>query len=387
MPDADIYQGPNRVAHFERVHQGLRLTYIDGVSLQNGFLATTLPQQEWVGQDLPPFFLNLLPEGARLRLLLERARSKDDSLDLLMKTGWDAIGDVAVLPQGQLPEQHHAALSSQSPHEVSFWELFYEGVSSSIDHSVPGVQEKISASTVAFGVRLANAPSAILKLNPEKYPRLVQNEEFFLRVARSCGIDVAQATIIHDKAGEPGLLVNRFDRVKRNRQMEKLHQEDACQLLGAVPAHKYDLSLRDIADAVAKACTSKMVEVERLLRLVAFSYLIGNCDLHAKNVSVLWDGVVRLSPAYDLLSTLPYPFLERRMALKIQGKDDNLRYGDFIDFGKRYELPEKALLEMIRSLCDHAEPWLGRLDEIGFDTNQTESLRREIQDRIQRLRR
>ena len=46
--------------------------------------------------DLPPFFLNLFPEGARLQLLLESARSRDDSLELLVRVGWDTIGDYGI---------------------------------------------------------------------------------------------------------------------------------------------------------------------------------------------------------------------------------------------------------------------------------------------------
>lgn len=126
-------------------------------------------------------------------------------------------------------------------------------------------------------------------------------------MAKPCRIEVNRAKIIHDRDGVPGLLIHRFDRVDRGKR--KLHQ-DGCQLLDSPPANKYRLSL-------------------------------SNCDLHAKNISVLWDTVVRLTPPYDLLSTLPYKSLETRIALKIQGKDDDLRLSDFIDFGKMYGISDK----------------------------------------------
>jgi serine/threonine-protein kinase HipA len=387
MPDADVYQGSNPVAHLDRTLNRVQLRFIEGVHLNHGFLATTLPRQTIEGTELPPFFLNLLPEGARLRLLLESARSKDDALGLLLKVGWDTIGDVAVVPHGEAPGQHIAATTQFNLQEVSFWDLFYSGASERPDNSVPGIQEKISASTIAFGVRNAGVPSAILKLNPPKYPRLVHNEEFFLRMAKDCGLKVVKAVIVHDKVGEAGLLVTRFDRVKRNGRIAKLHQEDGCQLLDSVPANKYSLPLRSVADVVARVCTSRVIEIERLLRLVAFSYLIGNCDLHAKNISVIWEDAVRLSPAYDLVSTLPYAFLDRHMALKIQGKDDNLRTADFVEFGKLFDIPDRAISLGISELCDRAERWLGRVGEIGFDENQTTALQKEIRDRIKRLRR
>ncbi len=387
MPDADIYQGDVLVAHLERTRTGSRLTFVDDVPLQHGFLATSLPPQPLVSTDLPSFFLNLLPEGARLQLLLASARSKDDSLGLLLRVGWDTIGDVAVLPDGETRGLHQALAPSAKLQDLDFWELFRSGAADRPDHSIPGVQQKISASTVAFGIRTASIPSAILKLNPPEFPRLVHNEEFFLRMGRACGLSANKAIIVHDKNGEPGLLVSRFDRVKQGKRIVKLHQEDACQLLDAVPANKYNLPLRSIADAVANVCTAGVVEVERLLRLVAFSYLIGNCDLHAKNISVIWDDAVRLSPAYDLLSTLPYTSLDRHMALKLQGKDDNFRKEDFIEFGAQYGIPARATSEMLAALCGRAEPWIPRIEEIGFEPKKTAHLQKEVQDRIRRLMR
>lgn len=176
MPDADIYQGDQLVGHFERRPTGIRLSFLDGVTLRNGRLATTLPTGTTDFADLPSYFLNLLPEGARLKLLLESARSSDDPLELLLRVGWDTIGDVAVVPHGSSPKAQGAKLKVKKLSEVRFWDLFHEGVSEDADSAVPGVQEKISAATVTFGVKTPGLPTAILKLNPPKYPLLVHNE-------------------------------------------------------------------------------------------------------------------------------------------------------------------------------------------------------------------
>jgi len=55
---------------------------------------------------------------------------------------------------------------------------------------------------------------------------------------------------------------------------------------------------------------------------LAFNYLIGGTDAHAKNYSLLFGagGNVRLAPLYDISSALPYPQLQKRkikMAMKI----------------------------------------------------------------------
>jgi serine/threonine-protein kinase HipA len=383
-PSADVVRGEQVVAQLFRLPNSIGLEY---VSTDPG-IACHVPYQpgliEW--PELPSFFLNLLPEGARLDLLLRHARSKDDALELLVQVGWDTIGDISVVPHGT-PSRSEPAVAELAVEDVSFWELFRQGTEANPDASIPGVQEKISASTVAFGVRLANQPSAILKLNPEQYPRLVQNEFFFLNLARQCGIRVAKAELVTDRDGHTGLLVQRFDRIKSGRSLAKLHQEDACQLLDLPPSRKYYPSLRSVADAVAGFATAPIVEVTRLLELTMFSYLIGNGDLHAKNISLLWNGLVTLSPAYDLLSTLAYPQLDKKMALSMDGRDDNFRLSSFTEFGGRFGIPEVAIRKIGERLVAEVEQAIPRLGEIGLADKETEALQRAISKRVADLKR
>ena len=385
-PEADVYQGENLVAHLERTNEGTALHFIPNIDLQNGFLATSIPYQAEPIQStsLPSFFLNLLPEGARLELILQAARNRDDFLELLLKLGWDTIGDVAVVPHGAPLGEQKAAVPQSKLSEVSFWDLFYQGISERPDAAIPGVQEKISSSTIAFGIRTESTPSAILKLNPTNFPNLVQNEEFFLRMARACGLEANKATLVHDRENAPGLLVTRFDRVKEGKSILKFHQEDACQLLNTAPSNKYHVAMRDIADALQRVCTAPTVEILRLLQLYAFSYIIGNGDLHAKNISVLWTKVVRLSPAYDLLSTLPYP-MDQHMALPLDGKNDNFRAADFTAFGERFGVPKPATETMVDQMCALVEPWIFHIGLIGFDEKTTERMQQEVATRIRKL--
>jgi serine/threonine-protein kinase HipA len=55
-------------------------------------------------------------------------------------------------------------------------------------------------------------------------------------------------------------------------------------------------------------------------RALVFNWLIGNCDAHAKNFSLLYDaGAPTLAPLYDLVSTVVYPELTDRLAMSIDG--------------------------------------------------------------------
>lgn len=173
----------------------------------------------------------------------------------------------------------------------------------------------VGAAVLARGGR-GGAEAAILKLGTRALPNLVRNEAFVMEMARACGLAVAQTRIVTDRDGEPGLWVTRFDRARGRR----LHQEDGCQLLDRYPEAKYRVSFTEVMDAVRDVVSSPPVELARLLELLAFSYLVVNGDLHARNVSVLVgvDGLVRLSPAYDLVTTLPYG--DRKLALKVLGE-------------------------------------------------------------------
>jgi len=51
-----------------------------------------------------------------------------------------------------------------------------------------------------------------------------------------------------------------------------------------------------------------------------FNWLIGNCDAHAKNFSLLYDtDAPTLAPLYDLVSTTAYRELTTRLAMSIDG--------------------------------------------------------------------
>lgn len=232
----------------------------------------------------------------------------------------------------------------------------------------------------------AGRAAFILKLNPPKLPMLVQNEHFFMRMAHDCGLAAARTHLVHDRGGHAGLLVERFDRVwsKETKALQKVHLEDACQFLDRYPADKYRISCREIAEGLREYCAAPIPELARLLRLVAFSYLVGNGDLHAKNDNIIAGppGFV-LSPAYDLLSTLPYG--DRRMALKLEGRDDNFRRSHFIEFGVRFDVRQQVVEGLLDDLCRRAPAWIDHVDEIGLDARKTRHLRDTMARRLSQL--
>jgi serine/threonine-protein kinase HipA len=342
---------------------------------------------ETLGVNVHPFFAGLLPEGLRLEALVRRVKtSRDDLLSLLVDAGTDCIGDVSVVPDAGSTREVTPAVDIAALSTIRFADILRESLAgrNGPEPSLPGVQEKVSAAMISLPLRAKQGGVAhILKLNPPKMPRLVENESFFLQMARASGLQVARATLVHDVDGEAGLLVERFDRVaSRGGRVSKLHQEDACQFLDRYPADKYVLSYADIARGIGELCSAPVVETARYLRLLAFSYLVANGDLHAKNVSlhtIPEDGRIEMTPAYDVLSSLPYG--DRSMALSFDGRDDNLKRAGFVTFGERHGVRRAATESILDELCDVAPSWIARLQEIGLGPRKTQDLTRVMKKR------
>ena len=75
---------------------------------------------------------------------------------------------------------------------------------------------------------------------------------------------------------------------------------------------------RDMHGLLAERSSNPIADIRRMLSSVIFQFLIGNCDAHGKNFSLLEekDSTV-LSPAYDVVSTAVYPTLTRKFSMKI----------------------------------------------------------------------
>jgi serine/threonine-protein kinase HipA len=62
-------------------------------------------------------------------------------------------------------------------------------------------------------------------------------------------------------------------------------------------------------------------DILRLLDAAILNLIIGNADAHAKNFGLLLkDGAIVLAPLYHLFSTVLYPELSPKLAMKIGGK-------------------------------------------------------------------
>ncbi|MPY79688.1 MAG: type II toxin-antitoxin system HipA family toxin, partial [Actinophytocola sp.] len=142
-----------------------------------------------------------------------------------------------------------------------------------------------------------------------------------------------------------------------------------------------------VADVVAAGDGSRQLALRRVIELVAFSYLIGNGDLHGKNFSVRQApaGFWEVTPVYDLLTTQPYLNWRDPMALDFYGRANRLDRDHLTESGERLGLPRAAVASALDRICDTVPTWIGRLDEIGFDAPVTERLADMMRHRITEL--
>jgi serine/threonine-protein kinase HipA len=337
--------------------------------------------------ETKPFFEGLLPEGAIRETIARNLKlSVDNGFGLLEALGVECAGAVALTrpEEGGLPEEGRRPEEGGRPagrengrvrwlDDAALAQLVRElpehplGVSDGeqVRLSLGGVQEKLLLTRTPagrYGQPLQGGPSThILKPGPDRYPGVVANEAFCLRVASCVGLPVARAEIV-EIAERRCLLVERFDRTYDEQgKIARLHQEDACQALGRLPSAKYEAeggpSLADMFGLLRElAGESTARDINNLLLAAVLNWLLGNSDAHGKNFGLVYDSPreIRLAPMYDVVSTNVYD-LKPEMAMLIGGVENPAR----IDAGSWRRMGAECglggqLLRRIESLLTRA---------------------------------
>ena len=169
---------------------------------------------------------------------------------------------------------------------------------------------------------LEGAPSThLIKVNANQsmFPHVVENEFLVTMCARKIGINVVECTV-KSVYKVDFLLSKRYDRVLTLEGWpRRLHQEDFCQALGLPPILKYqEEGGPSFARCVLFARQHLgLLAVNSLIDWYLFNLCVGNCDAHAKNISILYDehAQPRLAPFYDLVCTMAYPGVSRTLAM------------------------------------------------------------------------
>lgn len=208
--------------------------------------------------------------------------------------------------------------------------------------SISGMQAKLSMKLDKRSKKLVSAAAGgeyILKPQITAYKEVPENENLCMTLAGCIGIDVPPHTLIELKDGSNAYIIKRFDR----RNGDKINQEDFCQVLEKPKKDKYKGSIEQIANKIKEISEIPELDIQYLYERFLFSFLIGNGDAHLKNYSINYTEMsdVRLSPAYDIVSSKLLIPREEDSALAINGRKNNLSYTDFMAFSDTFNIPEK----------------------------------------------
>src|SRR5690606_5259812 len=167
----------------------------------------------------------------------------------------------------------------------------------------------------------------ILKPQSTEYAFMPEVEDLTMHLAKLFKIETANHALIRTSTGDLAYITKRFDRVKG----KKIHVEDLCQLSELLTEQKYKSSYERVGKIIKQFATNSGLDVIKYYRLVLFSFLTGNNDMHLKNFSLmLTDQGILFSPAYDLINiNLIFPSDKEDLALFLGGRKRKIKRSDF----------------------------------------------------------
>lgn len=129
---------------------------------------------------------------------------------------------------------------------------------------------------------------------------VVKSEYVAMRLAAHVGLNVAPVELASAN-GKDVLLVQRFDRTRREGGWARTAMVSALTMLGLTKLHAHYASYVDLAQLVRARFFSPRASLRELFARMVFNTLTGNTDDHARNHAALWDGTaLELTPAYDI---------------------------------------------------------------------------------------
>jgi serine/threonine-protein kinase HipA len=353
--------------------QGVVFSYDDSyrTNKSNSALSISMPlsKKEYSQKECLPFFSGLLPEGDVKRRVSDFLHvSESSTLKLLQELGGECAGMISILPENKNCSVQKSYAFNNENYELLDDETLYGFIKNinvrpllkakkELRLSLAGAQEKLPLVYFdkKFYLPKSDAPSThIVKPSGDgELSTLSINEFVCMKLAQSCGLNVPNVEL-KTINNTTFLLEERYDRIVNKKSIKRLHQEDFCQALGIMSDRKYQNDngpdIAKIYSLIQKECTIPLLDTKEILKYVIFNFIIGNCDAHGKNYSLLYEkGSSKLSPIYDAICTLVYPSLTKKMSMKIGKHYEILKVTkqDFVELATSINLKSSIVLKML----------------------------------------
>jgi serine/threonine-protein kinase HipA len=382
----------------------LRFTYDESYQQRDSAtplsLSMPLTAREHRKRVTLPFFQGLLPDSEQaLRAIGRRfGVSERNPFALLEHVGADVAGALQILPPGaastdalhdgaEPPALTDNEVEILLDHAVSEYDDGTPFDSASGHFSIAGAQPKIALHRRQDGRwAVADGPhptTHIIKPVAGGLRRIDVVEWMTMTAATQLGLTVAGAELEH--IGKwPVFITPRFDREFTDDRWRRLHQEDLCQALAVPPSKKYQrrdggpgtAAIGDLLRSLPFD-TDRRAAGEAFYRALIFNTVAACTDAHAKNYSVLLDGMhVRLAPLYDLASYAGYwnrqSGIEVAMSIGGEYRLSHMSTGKLVGEARRFGLASDAAEAIVESTrhgmveaFEAARAAIGRLDSDG----------------------
>ena len=345
------------------------------------------------------FFENLLPPEVVLRKL-EKILHHDrrNTFAFLKELGGDCAGAISLCPEDvelgsvddcirELSEDEADEILRALPERP-----LLQGLVEGYRISVAGAQDKLVARVRSDRLSLplyGTASTHIVKPEMSICSGSVENECFCQRLAARLGMAAARASIL-DVKSRAYYVSERYDRDVAGGSVRRILQEDFCQAMGIPAEEKYESD--GGPSAVRCFCFLReagfgFAALAGFVDALAFNFIVGNADAHAKNFSLLYrDGNASLAPIYDTLSTAVYPNLTPRMAMNIGGARvfNDVNAASFDAFAVKCDINPKFVRDRIARLSDGLASAMDDVAAELFDTGHPSPLYKEMSTQSQR---
>ncbi len=257
--------------------------------------------------------------------------------------------------------------------------------------TVPGAQRKLSLhheSSDGRGNRLTlvDRPAGyILKPQSYDYEDLPEAEFLAMQLSKRLGIKTVPFALIKLK-DSLAYITKRIDREGE----AKLAMEDFCQLSERLSEDKYSGSYEGCARVIKRYSDHPGLDLSELFVRVVGAFMIGNADLHLKNLSLIESAPASrafgLSDAYDILPVnVVDEHNEEELALSLNGRKNKLQKSDFLEFASHCSLSPVAAEKIIAKLISKKGECIKMVQESWLGDELKEKMVRLIDERVERL--
>ena len=350
------------------------------------------------------FLWGLLPDDPRVIESWARRYNiaRTDVTALLAHVGEDCAGAVQIVPPSRIHDALGAPTTIDQTESVEWLSTQAVGkllaalrqnpaagrsTSEQGQFSLAGAQPKTTLyhANGKWGIPKGRVPSThILKPPVIDLEHVAYNEHACLALARELGLPAAQSRV-QRFGDEIAVVVERYDRVRANGVVTRVHQEDMCQALAIQPTSKYEIdggpTLGNVAALLNRHSAEPQTDLARFIDANVFNWLIAAPDSHAKNYSILHAAgpVHRLAPCYDVISAAPYPRqwsngVSLAMGIGGERRVDAIRGSHWRAVAREVGLPPQALVERIAELGERIPVAINRV----IDRHTDEEAAREI---------